>query len=105
MIALSTITLLSVLCTAVDAFSVPNVNATFNKSPKPFEIRVDRNFIEDTRLRVAHARAPVFMGAIGEGPSPENYTNVRDYWVNEYDWNTTEASINRKWAKIAVELS
>lgn len=96
MITLNTITLLSVLCTAVGAFSVSNVNATFSKSPKPFQIRVDRNFIEDTRLRVAHARAPVFMGAIGEGPSPENYTNVRDYWVNEYDWNTTEASINRK---------
>lgn len=96
MIVPITITLLSVLCTAVGAFSVPNVNATFSKSPRPFEIHVDRNFIEDTRLRVANARAPVFMGAMGEGPSPENYTNVRDYWANEYDWNIVEVAINRK---------
>lgn len=96
MILLLIITLLNILCAAVDVFSLPNVDATFGKSPKPFEIHVDQDFIEDTRQRVAHARAPVFMGATGEGPSPKNYTNVRDFWVNEYDWNMTEASINKK---------
>ncbi|KAJ4318203.1 hypothetical protein N0V84_006959 [Fusarium piperis] len=86
-----------ILCAAAaDKFSVPNVDATFHKSPKPFEIHVDRGFIEDTRQRVAHARAPVFMGATGDGPSAENFTAVRDYWVNEYSWNATEASINQK---------
>ncbi|KAM0417315.1 hypothetical protein ACHAPT_012696 [Fusarium lateritium] len=87
-----------ILCAAAaaDKFSVPNVDATFHKSPKPFEIHVDRAFIEDTRQRVAHARAPVFMGAKGDGPSAEIFTAVRDYWVNEYNWNATEASINQK---------
>ncbi|KAH7146974.1 Alpha/Beta hydrolase protein [Dactylonectria estremocensis] len=85
-----------VLCAGAEKFSVPNVNAAFHKSPKPFEIHVDRNFIEDTRQRVAHARAPVFIDAIGDGPSGEIFTTVKDFWVNEYSWNATEASINQK---------
>jgi hypothetical protein len=86
-----------ILCAAAaDKFSLPNTDATFDKSPKPFEINVDRQFIENTRQRVAHARAPVFMGVKGDGPSSEIFTAVRDYWVNEYSWNATEAAINQK---------
>jgi hypothetical protein len=85
-----------VLCATADTFSLPHVNATFHKSPKPFRIDVDRNFIEDTRQRVAHARTPVFVNVTGDGPSAENFTTVRDFWVNEYDWNATESSINEK---------
>ncbi|KAL7928404.1 alpha/beta-hydrolase [Trichoderma chlorosporum] len=96
MMLLAFVTHFIVSCSAADIFSLPNVNATFHKSPEPFEIYVDRGFIEDARQRVAHARAPVFIGATGEGPSSENYTNVRDYWANHYDWNTTEAAINQK---------
>ena len=86
----------SVLCAAAENFSVPNVNVVFQKSPKPFEIDVDRRFIEDTRQRVAYARAPVFIDAINDGPSADIFTAVRDFWVNEYSWNATEASINEK---------
>ncbi|KAL2683343.1 hypothetical protein Neosp_007813 [[Neocosmospora] mangrovei] len=86
-----------ILCAAAaDKFSLPNTDATFDKSPKPFEINVDRKFIEETRQRVANARAPVFIGIKGDGPSAENFTAVKDYWVNEYDWNATEAAINQK---------
>lgn len=85
------------LCAAAAAkFSVPNTDATFDTSLKLFEINVDQKFIEDTRQRVAHARAPVFMGVKGDGPSAEIFTTVRDYWVNEYSWNATEAAINQK---------
>lgn len=85
-----------VFCATADKFSVPNVNATFHKSPEPFGIHVDRHFIEDTRQRVAHARAPAFMDAIDDGPSPEAFAAVQEFWVNEYSWNETEASINQK---------
>ena len=85
-----------VFAAAAETFSIPNVNATFGKSPKPFEIHVDPSFIEDTRQRVAHARAPVFLNVTGDGPSAENFTSVRDFWVNEYSWNATEESINQK---------
>ena len=86
----------SVVSAAAENFSVPNVQATFQKSPKPFKIHVDRHFIEDTRQRVAHTRAPVFMGATDDGPSADNFTTVRDFWANKYDWNATEASINKE---------
>ncbi|KAL7943590.1 alpha/beta-hydrolase [Trichoderma barbatum] len=102
MIILIIFTVFTILCAAVDVFSLPNVNVTFHKSPKPFAIRVDRGFIEDTRQRVANARAPIFMGATGEGPSPENYTNIRDYWANEYNWNMTEAAINKKFKQFTT---
>ncbi|KAF9773102.1 hypothetical protein IL306_009145 [Fusarium sp. DS 682] len=81
---------------ATQTFSVPNVNATFTKTPKPFQIHVDRDFIEETRQRVARTRAPVFINETSDGPSAENFTNVVDFWANEYDWNKTEASINKR---------
>lgn len=84
------------LCVAAGTFSIPNVNATFSDSPQPFLIQVDPNFVEYTRQRAAHARAPVFLNMTGDGPSAENFTSVRDFWVNEYDWNATQASINDK---------
>lgn len=93
---LSALGFTSVLCATAERFSVPNVNATFHKSPKPFEIHVDPHFIEETRQRVAHARAPVFMDAMNDGPSAEVFTTVREFWVNEYSWDATEASINQK---------
>ncbi|RSL56748.1 hypothetical protein CEP54_008662 [Fusarium duplospermum] len=86
-----------ILCAAAaDKFSVPNVDATFDKSPEPFEIRVDPGFIEETRQRVAHARAPVFMGIESDGPGAEIFNTVQEYRVNEFDWNATEATINQK---------
>lgn len=84
------------LCAVAENISVPNVDAAFHKSPKPFEIHVDRHFIENTRQRVEYARDPVFIGASGDGPSAEIFSTVRDFWVNEYNWNATEASINQK---------
>lgn len=86
----------SLLWTAADTFLIPNVNASFSNSPEPFRIHVDRNFIEDTRQRVAHTRVPLFMNVTSDGPNAENFTRVRDFWVNEYSWNATEASINDK---------
>lgn len=86
----------SLLCAASEPFSLPNVNATFAKSPKPFRIHVERDFIEDTRKRVAHTRSPLSINVPSDGPGVEKFTNVRDFWVNEYDWNATEASINKR---------
>ncbi|KAF4438566.1 epoxide hydrolase [Fusarium acutatum] len=90
------------LCTASEPFSLPNVNATFAKSPKPFRIHVDRGFIEDTRQRIAHTRSPLYINVSSDGPSAENFTSVRDFWVNEYDWNATEASINKRFKQFTT---
>lgn len=85
------------LCWANETtFSVPNVITTFQDTPRPFEIHVDPGFIEDTRQRVRLARAPHPVGSIDEGPSLENFTMIRDFWVNDYDWNATQTEINEK---------
>ncbi|KAF5599105.1 epoxide hydrolase [Fusarium pseudocircinatum] len=90
------------LCASSETFSLPNVNATFVKSPKPFQIHVDRGFIEDTRQRAAHTRSPLFINESSDGPGAENFTSVRNFWVNEYDWNATEASINRRFEQFTT---
>lgn len=82
--------------TAAHDFSIPNVAATFKNSPTPFKLRVDPKFIEDTRRRVEITRAPHSIGAFGDGPSIDNLTTIRDYWINEYNWEKTQDSINRK---------
>ncbi|KAI3576311.1 Alpha/Beta hydrolase protein [Fusarium oxysporum f. sp. albedinis] len=92
----------SLLCAASEPSSLPNVDATFTKGPKPFRIHVDRDFIEDTRQRVAHTRSPLFINVSNDGPGAENFTNVRDFWVNEYDWNATEASINNRFRQFTT---
>ncbi|CZR46668.1 uncharacterized protein FPRO_12118 [Fusarium proliferatum ET1] len=84
------------LCAASEPFSLPNVNATFATSPKPFQIHIERDFIEETRQRVAHTRSPLFINVSSDGPGVENFTSVRDFWVNGYDWNATEASVNKR---------
>ncbi|KAI5461852.1 Alpha/Beta hydrolase protein [Mariannaea sp. PMI_226] len=90
------------LCSTAQKFSVPNVNATFEKSPKPFKFHVDRDFIEDTRQRVLHARAPDFIGAKTDGPGPQNFTMIRNFWVNNYTWDDVEASINDKLQQFTI---
>ncbi|TFA97400.1 Putative epoxide hydrolase [Trichoderma ghanense] len=80
----------------LDAFSIPNVNATFSKTPKPFELRVNQDFIDDTRQRVFSARSPIFIQTTYEGPTMENFTNVREHWVHEYNWTMVEESINER---------
>ncbi|KAJ3547407.1 hypothetical protein NM208_g1531 [Fusarium decemcellulare] len=87
---------ISPVLAAARNFSLPNVNAVFEKSPKPFKINVNPHFIEETRKRVANTRVPLFIDEPSDGPSAQNFTAVRNFWANKYDWNATEASINDK---------
>lgn len=84
------------VCDASQKFSIPNVVASFSSTPKPFKINVDPQFIEDTRRRVKATRAPVSIGEEDDGPSLANFTAIRDYWVNEYNWKKTQDSINQR---------
>ncbi|KAM0473671.1 hypothetical protein ACHAPX_008076 [Trichoderma viride] len=52
--------------------------------------------MEDTRLRVKATRAPVSIGDVDDGPTLANFTAIRDYWVNEYNWEKTQKSINQR---------
>lgn len=84
------------VCDASQKFSVPNVAGSFSSTIKPFKIKVDPHFMEDTRLRVKATRAPVSIGDVDDGPTLANFTAIRDYWVNEYNWEKTQKSINQR---------
>lgn len=85
------------LCGALQNFSIPNVAASFYSTPKPFKINVDPKFIEDTRRRVEITRAPISIGDVDDGPTLNNFTVIRDYWVNEYNWEKVQESINQRY--------
>ena len=100
----SLITPLFLFCgaiTLVQASSpLPNIRATYGSSPAPFTIDVEPRFIDDVRQRVTNARSPVPPGgyepAYSEGPTLANFTTLRDYWLDHYDWFVEQASINSK---------
>lgn len=79
---------------------LPNVpTASFDISPIPFTLHVDRTFVADLADRVRTARAPVAVDGIeptgAEGPTLANFSSIQDHWVNKYDWCSVETSINR----------
>ncbi|KAK4621556.1 hypothetical protein CLAFUW4_07219 [Fulvia fulva] len=77
-------------------------NTSFADSPVPFSIQVYPDFIEQLRERVKGTRPPVQVknekepGA--DGPTIANASTVRDFWVEQYDLNTNQASINSRYA-------
>jgi hypothetical protein len=79
---------------------LPNVKAKFGSSPAPFEIDVDPVFIEELRLRVNQARAPIQIQGLDpeddDGPILANFTKIKDYWTDEYDWEAVQDGINQR---------
>jgi pimeloyl-ACP methyl ester carboxylesterase len=79
---------------------LPNIRATYGSSPAPFAIDVEPRFIDDVRQRVTNARLPIPPGGYepdySEGPTLANFTRLRDYWLDHYDWFAEQASINSK---------
>lgn len=77
---------------------LPNTDATFPSSPQPFTISVSPAFINATLSRVANSRPPIPITGLSsptsDGPSLDNYTALRNYWLNEYSWPATQAAIN-----------
>ena len=94
-----TISILSLVSTIwAQQFTVPNVNVTFSEDVLPFQVYVDPAFIENTRQKVADARMPTGTEYFpsSDGPVIGNWTNVRNVWANDYNWEGVQASINAK---------
>lgn len=57
-------------------------------------------FIDDVRYRVQNTRVPVAPGGFeptsADGPTLANFTTLRDYWLDEYDWFAEQTAINDK---------
>ncbi|KAF5664979.1 epoxide hydrolase [Fusarium heterosporum] len=67
-------------------------------APQPFYLSVDRDFIEQTQIKVKTWRSPVALHSnwTNEGPPPDLLQDVAQYWGNEYDWPSVEVSLNHK---------
>ena len=76
-----------------------NFKATFGKTPAPFQIDVDEEFIAQTKLRVGLTRLPTPIDQPGhiEGPALEDAISVRDHWVNDYDWFQVQQALNEQY--------
>ncbi|KAI9703101.1 MAG: hypothetical protein M1820_005973 [Bogoriella megaspora] len=99
-ISIATFAFLLSLVQNSKGFSIPNTDTTFQETPQPFNINVDPSFISDVRNRVQQARAPVQVDGLNppneDGAPLANWTTIRDYWVNEYNWTETQSNINRQ---------
>lgn len=60
-----------------------NFKANFGNSPAPFKIDIDPKSIDETLLKASLTRYAVDVEepALQDGPSRDNVTTVRDYWV------------------------
>jgi hypothetical protein len=76
-----------------------NFKATFGKTPVPFQIDVDEDFIAQTKLRVGLTRlpTPIEQPDLTEGPALRNATSVRDHWMNSYDWSQVQQTLNERY--------
>jgi hypothetical protein len=61
-------------------------------------IDVKNEFIDSTRLKASLTRfvKPIQEPDPLEGPSVHNAIVIRDYWVNEYDWDKVQKHLNSK---------
>lgn len=84
-----------VLCSQL----LPNIRANYSDSPEPFAIDVEPRFVDDVRYRVRTSRAPSLIEGLeplnSDGPTLANYSAIRNYWIDEYDWFAEQTSINK----------
>jgi hypothetical protein len=87
---------------------LPNVKAKFGSSPARFEIDVDPVFVEELRLRVYQARAPIPIEGLepedDDGPILANFTSIKDYWTDEYNWEAVQESINQRSVEMFIQI-
>jgi Epoxide hydrolase N terminus len=72
--------------------------ANFSDSPQSFTIEVNKEFIDNTKLKASLTRfvTPIDEIELSDGPPVHNATAVRDYWVNDYDWYSIQKRLNQK---------
>lgn len=75
-----------------------NFHATFGKSPAPFQIDVDKDFISQTKLRASltRFRLGIDQPDLAKGPPIHNATAIKNYWVDHYDWFEVQGSLNKQ---------
>ena len=71
-----------------------------NPQTRPYEISVDRKFIEDTRLRASQFRPSLDIDAPEwfDGPPSADVADVAEYWSHTFDWDRFESEINKNFS-------
>ncbi|TVY58560.1 Juvenile hormone epoxide hydrolase [Lachnellula suecica] len=87
------------------ASSLP-FNASFGDTPQPFKIDVDPEFIALTRLKASMTRFvdEIDLPPFTEGPTTQNATAIRDYWVNGYDWFEVQEQLNKQFSHFTTTV-
>lgn len=73
----------------------PNFECSFGKSPAPFKIKVDPEFVALTKQKVALTRMveDVDQPDCSDGPPLHTASTVKDYWAREYDWASVQSQL------------
>lgn len=88
----------SLLLSHVHGQSIPEIDATYSSTPKPFSLNVNPSFIETTRLKVQLGRIANDLGVapFTDGVSTKMAQTLQSYWVNEFNWTSVQEQINKK---------
>ncbi|KAM0356375.1 hypothetical protein ACHAP4_006954 [Fusarium culmorum] len=76
-------------------------------SPQPFNVSVNKDFIQQTQAKVKTWRSPVslFSNWTIEGPDTDQIDDVAQYWANEYDWFSIQDRFNSEGHHYAISVS
>lgn len=90
------------------AFSSKDLNFPFTSSsdPKPFHISVNRQFIEETTLKVKLYRPSrdIQVADWSDGVPGDKLSAVADYWANEYRWSAIQGEINANFSHYTITV-
>ena len=75
-----------------------NFQCSFGASPQHFEIQVNPDFLNYTRQKLELTRfaEDVDQPDFTDGPPTHKAMAVRDYWVNEYNWESVQSKLNNE---------
>ena len=73
-----------------------NFEGCFGKSPTPFKIKVDPEFVEFTKKKVNLTRYAVDIDQpdYTDGPPRHKTSEIKDYWSQKYDWEKVQDQLN-----------
>ena len=89
-----TLTLTSLLAAPLHAIPFSKKSPTYQ--PRPYTVNIDPLVIEEIRTKVSTFRSSPDINTPPwfDGPAASEIASFAEYWIDEYDWPATQASIN-----------
>uniref|UniRef100_A0A8H7N0B7 Epoxide hydrolase N-terminal domain-containing protein n=1 Tax=Bionectria ochroleuca TaxID=29856 RepID=A0A8H7N0B7_BIOOC len=78
--------------------------ASFSDHPQPFSIKVDDEFIQETKQKASQLRVAVDINQddFVDGVPSRVLQNLSRHWSDEYDWRKVEAAMNKKFKQFTT---